>query len=1077
MRPRLSLTRFTWLVLRFVIVIGYLQANVYWEASSTLRADEPQTNQSEQSTKNVSASDAKLSDSERQLEKRFKKQIHPLLNHYEKGCVQCHSTEGTSSLVLSGNPQSDFRVLLDEQYLRNKGADTLLNRLTTAHVEKRMPKDAPTWSDDEIQKLKKFLRSVERAETQAGQAADERFPRALLEPYTGPQNESNDNQFITYRQLKGKIQVQFEDDWVRRGKDGFAENVAMFGGADFKSRFNESTQPSASFLTTLETMAREVSMRAYDERVGPFRDWTKPERTPGAIAPDDAHRRAIDQLYRRILFRPATEAEISQSYALVQDVYELESVIALRSDELQFELTVTDPESQLKQSQTIRIPVTADLLQVKQYLVDQTGGSDGPPLDAGSAGTPGAEPTEEKNQKSKDDSRKSSLSRRVLADKVWLAPDQAGQRLIVHNLGTWRNVSFAGLELYRVDNHELAATIDADAPVVEADGAWQIADDDGFSSFEDRNQHKGQSQLRVPLQVKEAGEYQVVLRWRVDERNAQNVLVELFAPRAGDELVTPAVPSIPAKGQAQFNFDCSEDAKAFFTPPAQFRFDQNSRIRISNEGTLDQVTAGAIRFIETDDPSKEFLIDSLDADEEKKWSRFDEGRFKAYNVKGAKLHDDNKRKGELELNYRVAKKIDAGWIPEKHYSMEIYYPGKRDQEPLVPVTIYAAASSPIIQVTYPRLAKADAHVRVDASSSYTVAHSKLEYHWRQTGGTRVGLADPTSKVLEFVAPRRSVDQAAWVALSSALVRHPDFLFTRPPSVFECKEAAVKRQLQLVKLALDLVGRSPTNEELQLLACGSSLPEMADRYLASEEFRQFYFHRVRLYLESQGTDLQDEPARLWCHVAFHGRPFQEILTADYTADAQFERQSRPEYHGQTGVLTTKGFIQGKPGLPHYNYAAQVSMLFLGFVYEVPPEIVELREGVTALGTTDPNSVCYSCHKILTPLAFQRANWTDEGEYRIKDEYEMAIDASDRGASIDYPFAGVGLEAFATQAVKKERFIRTMINTHVNFYFARPLRHREDERTLYLRLWERTHASDFKILELIRAIVTSPEYLEG
>ncbi len=245
--------------------------------------------------------------------------------------------------MLSGVPESDFRILLDEQYLRSKGADTLLNRLTTAHVEKRMPKDAPTWSDREVQKLKKFLKSVERAETQAGQAADERFPRALLEPYTGPKNESNDNQFITYRQLKGKIQVQFEDDWVRHGKDRFAENVAMFGGADFKSRFNESTQPSASFLTTLETMAREVSMRAYDENIGPFRDWTKPARTPGASEPDEAHRRAIDQLYRRILFRPATEAEISQSYALVQDVYKLEPVIALRSDELEFELTVTDP--------------------------------------------------------------------------------------------------------------------------------------------------------------------------------------------------------------------------------------------------------------------------------------------------------------------------------------------------------------------------------------------------------------------------------------------------------------------------------------------------------------------------------------------------------------------------------------------------------------------------------------------------------------------------------------------------------------------------------------------------------------
>ena len=29
-----------------------------------------------------------------------------------------------------------------------------------------------------------------------------------------------------------------------------------------------------------------------------------------------------------------------------------------------------------------------------------------------------------------------------------------------------------------------------------------------------------------------------------------------------------------------------------------------------------------------------------------------------------------------------------------------------------------------------------------------------------------------------------------------------------------------------------------------------------------------------------------------------------------------------------------------------------MLFLGYVYDVPDEIVEQREGVTALGTTDP-----------------------------------------------------------------------------------------------------------------------------
>jgi hypothetical protein len=391
--------------------------------------------------------------------------------------------------------------------------------------------------------------------------------------------------------------------------------------------------------------------------------------------------------------------------------------------------------------------------------------------------------------------------------------------------------------------------------------------------------------------------------------------------------------------------------------------------------------------------------------------------------------------------------------------------------------VVAAESFPIVQVSHPPIAKADASIRIDASTSYTVAHAPLEFQWRQTAGSRVTIADASAPVLEFTVPRRSVEQAAWVALCAALMRHPDFTFTRPPSLFDCQQPEIKQRLQLVKLALDLVGRSPTRAELDALDQGTSLSELTDRYLASSEFRDFYFHRIRLYLESQGTEVQDEPARLWCYVAFNGRPFQEILTADYTVDASMQRIDRPAYHGKTGVLTTQGFIQGKPGLPHYNYAAQVSMLFLGYVYEVPPEIVELREGVTALGTTDPNSVCYSCHKILTPLAFQRTNWSDDGKFLTKDENGLPIDASDRGATVDYPFPGQGLEAFATQAVRKERFLRTMINLHVSFYFGRPLRYREDERDLYRRLWDRTQTANYQISELIREIVSSPEYLEG
>jgi hypothetical protein len=100
----------------------------------------------------------------------------------------------------------------------------------------------------------------------------------------------------------------------------------------------------------------------------------------------------------------------------------------------------------------------------------------------------------------------------------------------------------------------------------------------------------------------------------------------------------------------------------------------------------------------------------------------------------------------------------------------------------------------------------------------------------------------------------------------------------------------------------------------------------------------------------------------------------------------------------------------------------------------------------------------------------------GKFRKKDDKGNAIDASDHDLVIDYPFKGEGMQAFATQAVKKERFIRTIIDTHFAFYFGRQMRYRQDERALYKRVWDAVHADDFKIRTLIRTLVTSPEYLE-
>jgi hypothetical protein len=471
------------------------------------------------------------------------------------------------------------------------------------------------------------------------------------------------------------------------------------------------------------------------------------------------------------------------------------------------------------------------------------------------------------------------------------------------------------------------------------------------------------------------------------------------------------------------------------------------------------------------------LVDNDEADGQEEWKEYKGIAFEAYNKTGKNtFHDDNARKGELSLRYNPSIKTNL-WKPDSFYHVFVGYPAKKDHETRAPVVVKARQSSPIIQLAYPARARAGALLEVDASSSYTVQGSRLKFTWQQLDGPALQVNQFHEPILKFEMPRLRVQQVAWEGLCRALMRHPDFLFTRPPSLEQATDRREKRRLQLMKIALDLVGRSPTETEFAKLAGGAWLERMIDEYLETQEFKDFYFHRVRLYLESHGTETQDEPARLWCYVAFNDRPFQEILTADYTVDAQFRKQPRPGYFGRTGLLTTHGFMEGKPGLPHFNYAAQVAELFLGYVFEVPPEVVAQRDGITAVATTDPNSLCYSCHKVLTPLAFQRTRWDDEGRYRAHDDYGLPIDDSDQKLVASYPFKGEGLEAFTSQAVRKERFIRTIINTHFTFYFGRDLRYQEDERFLYKWLWDSIHTHHFSIRNLIRSILLSPEYLEG
>ena len=1013
--------------------------------------------------------ESKVDRLESALLRRFERRVHESLNHDLLGCVDCHSSTSMSPLILTGHPLEDLRRLLDGNYLSEVGPDSILGRVTSSNPERRMPKNAKAWSTKRIKKLRKFIESVKDFEKEVGSRTDEQFPRSLLahfhdtnETQTEQTSSSTPNQFLTYRQLRGKLEAVFGKNWQRSERDLLADNIAAFGGANFTTRFNESHDPSASYLSALEVVARAAAVSAYRMRTGPFENFSR----------FDNNKTGIETLYQRLLFRGPTERERSQAREFLRQIESYGDAISSRDYELAFEVKVTDPETSRSSTREVPIIVQGTKLQLQQSILDQsnTSGRLGEhqqtffrlsrPVWLNLAEPIVAQPKDSEFQES-------------VLGTIELGPESNGE-VLLHNAGTDRKVNFAGLKI-RDLNGKVVKEIQCNDSRVQLEGAWTENRHDGTDYLDDGNQHKGASSVRVSLEIDQAAEYEVLIRYRTREEYASNVLVELFGKSTKEQLAAQNLTEPFTPGVAKFHFHCGDDRQPYAELDGEFQFDDESYIEISNQGTFEQVTAAAVDIVNSDEPKNNFLIDSKFAKGQEDWKAYKSPSFGSYNVRGKMLTDENKKKGKLSLRYLLADRRDHGWRPDSFYKVRVYYPGKRNHEPKVPVEVHARRSSPIVQIRAPASARTETRILLDASRSYVVHGSKLIYEWRQLTGPRVNLQriQDNSKI-EFFAPKLSAKEAAWAALCAALVRHPDFLFTRPPSI-KTVQGEQRTRLQLLRIAQDLVGRPPTQDEFARLTSPESLEELISNYLSSPEFKEFYFHRIRLYLESQGTESQDEPARLWTYIATQDRPFQEILTADYTVDANWKKTTRPVHHGRTGVLTTAGFIEGKPGLPHYNYAAQVSMLFLGYVYEVPPEIVEQREGVTALGTTDPNSSCYSCHKVLTPLAFQRLQWTDNGEFRTEDESGMKIDASDRDAVPEYPFKGEGLEAFATQAVRKERFIRTIINTHVNFYFGRQMRVHEDERTLYRRLWENVHANDFRIRDLIHSIVTSPEYL--
>lgn len=978
---------------------------------------------------------------------RFKKEIWSLMTQAQSNCLLCHGKKNPSQLLLLPSAEASFKRLLREHFFDPQNPSSLLARLTSKDPHRRMPPPPMmAWTEKETALLHRFMKDLQAFQTKLGTPKEEeQFPAELLEPYRGkPKTEEPDNTFLTYYQLKKKIWTLFGDDWVRDDKDLFNENIALFGGADFVRSFNESNKATPSFLTGVDMMARDVVSRAYINRTGPFE--RRPANLPNPLKmknPNSLYRQEIRRLYRHLLFREPTEQEVQSAFRFLQNIYRNHQQLTLLPQTLRFELIVQDSQG-LTTRKNFSLWVTHNSLGLYQEFINQQrSGSNG-------------------------------LARQKLNRRFTFKAKTPGQQFQISNEDTSGNVSIAGIEIKGPLPEETTKFLSVKDPSVQILGAWRLNNSNGITSYEDNNENKGDSTLLIPIQVPLDGKYEITVVWREQENLATDVPVEVLSYDPTQHSLKPPKP-VPPQGEAHFWIDQTLDNIPYWDLKTAFQFGPEDGVEINNANTKRAVVADAVKFVpqRTGDT---LLVRGTEAEGYEQWEKFDPGGFEPYNTIGPQLFSDgNKRKGELKIFYKPSRKEE--WHPKEFYRVQIVFPGKAGNETQTPVIVRARASSPIIQLRYPHHAQVGGKVFMDASASYNLQQSPLKFRWIQTGGPQALLKDPYSPKVSFIVPSLSPQQAAWEGLCRALISHPDFLFTRPRSLAITRDPKESRRLQLVKIAQDLVARPPTREEIRKLDQGTPLSQFIDTYLNSQEFKDFYFRRIRLYLESHGTEEEDEPARLWSYIAFNDRPFKEILTADYTVDKNFQRQPCPTYHGKTGLLTMKGFIQNKPGLPHFNYAAQVCEKFLGYVFEVPPAIVQMREGITAAATTDPHSICYSCHKILTPLAYQRLRWTDKGEYVEKDESGKPIDDSDRGLVSSYPFKGRGMEAFALQAQHTERFLRSIIQTHFIFYFGREMRYSEDERGLYKRLWDVVHQNHFSIKALIRAIVTSKEYLEG
>lgn len=1005
--------------------------------------------------------------------KRFRADVYPLLAHGSGACTACHHAGSSQMFRVLSSPGATFSLLLERGLLDPSDPMAIPGRIANPDPELRMPKGG-SLADHEIEAITGFatgLAGVLAGAGQGGEASrDERFPDSLLLPYDGKERSERAQRRMSFFQLRRSFATIFGPGWLEAsGTDPFENKAHAFGGADFRSSFDQSRTLNASYLSALQEVSREVARRFVSAPQESLFDGFDPEvfadKSPRAAA------RSVRVLYRRILFSEPSSGEVRRALRLVRELQR--RVDASRT--VRFSMSVEDADGR-EDRRDLDVTLKASSASVSRHFVNQSR----PP-----AGDPWVQVG---NRPFRFSAANPDHIVRLVArpgdhitafDAVRLVRAGGGK-------GTPESVV--------LDNLDPECTFTGEWEPVERDGERSRAgapkrkyDMDlhvvGSNHLESRSLDNRLATATVALRIPEDGDYNVYLSWPQIPNLAPAALVEIHS----------------ASGSAPPKVDWPERSPGFataFLDQTESTLDErgvtqwevvhervllegpDDYVEVSNRGVDSRkhvIVADAVKFARLGD-GLEIVVDNSSAE------GFEASGGWAPDKLVRNLPGRGKMHGEDILHYPPAKSgqpiegaevdpsqrawaryrpVQRGQYEPGWYSVHVWTPGGHTHAKRVAFDIHGSAFAPVAFVERPPEFIVGETGFLDASQTYHPLGQAVSFQWTHDAGDlglRIEGAD--SPVPRFVVPPLKSPRTGWAGLIEALLQRPEFVM--PDDGIDAPAAT-----RLVRVALDLVGRVPTESEFRRFESTGDLGLLVDSYLESEDFREFFFHRARGVFRSRGTAESDEPARLWTYIAVNDLSYRDLYTADYTVDGEWKRASRRPVHGRTGFLTMKGYLEGKPGLPKFTYPAELLTFSLGVQFEVSDAVEDARDKVVS--TTDPSSICYSCHKLLTPLAYQRERWDVHGHYRSVDESHEPIDDSDRGVVPDYAFKGTGLEAFARQVVRKELFVRRFVNLHHDMLFHRHLRVHEDQRDEYRDLHRFALANDLRIRPLLKRMI--------